>query len=86
MGSNMSQEVKECSQVDDVDMCLKQIEGILSSVEETKRAIRDRYYDDNGCGWDINTPLYTGDIEFIKRMEMIESRTKQFESYDEMLI
>ena len=75
----MSQEVKECSQVDDVDMCLKQIEEILSSIEESKRAIRDRYYDGNGCGWGI-TPLYNGDIEIIQRMEMIESRTKQLET------
>ena len=74
----MFQEVKEYSLADDVDMCLKQTEDILSSVEETKRVIRDRYYDGSGCG--INTSLYKDDIEIIQRLDMIWSRTKQLES------
>ena len=83
MGTSMSQEVKECLQDDDVDMCMKQIEEILSSVEEAKDAIRDSYYRPHGCGTrecGISTSLYKDDIEFIQRIDAIWSRTKQLES------
>lgn len=83
MGSTMSQEVKECLQGEDVDMCMKQIEEILSFTEGAKEAIRDSYYRPHGYGAGergINTSLYKDDIEIIQRLDMIWSRTKQLES------
>lgn len=81
----MSQEVKECLQDEDVNMCMKQIEEILSSTEEAKRAIRDSYFfaRPHGCGSrerGINTSQYKDDMEIIQRIETIWSRTKQLEA------
>lgn len=86
MGTSMSQEVKECLQGEDVDMCMKQIEEILSSTEEAKDAIRDSYFRTHGCGareLGINTSLYKDDIEI--RLDAIWSRTKQLESMMTMM-
>ena len=80
MGTTMSQEVKECLQEEDVDMCMKQIDEILASTVEAKSAIRDRYYDGNGCGWGINASLYEDDMEIIQRMKMIERKAQQLET------
>ncbi len=79
----MSEEVKEevlsgCDDVDDVDMCMKQIDEILAAAEETKEAIRDSYYDHKGSIGERQS--YKGAVEIIQRVEMIERRIQQLET------
>jgi outer membrane protein W len=67
----MSQEVKECLDSKDVDMCMKQIEEIMACTKETKQVMIDEYYD--------HADTVSVD-EVIQRIEIIESRVKQLDT------